>query len=101
MNHPIESRSTAGQAQYEGHWTEAARLGLVLVELSAKRSVVVNVGPSRLDPNYDPIPGGSVAEMDVGGQSCHYLRGSVVCGPASYGACVAFIKDWLKARNKP
>jgi hypothetical protein len=60
---------------------------------------VVNVGPSRLDRNYDPVPGGSVAETDVGGRSYHYLRGSVVCGPTSYGACAAYIKDWLQARS--
>jgi hypothetical protein len=99
MRHPIESRGTLRQAEYEGYWVEAVRRGLVLVELSATRCVVVNVGPSRLDRNYDPIPGGSVAETDVGGWPCHYLRGSVVCGPTSYVACVAYIKDWLKARS--
>jgi hypothetical protein len=78
---------------------EALGLGLVLVPLTARRFIVVNYGPARLDKNYDPIPGGSVAETNVGGRLRHYLRGSVVCGPAPYDECLVYIKDWLTVRG--
>ena len=83
----------------EVHRVEALRLGLVLVPISARRFVVVNFGASRLDKNFDPIPGGSVSETDVRGRLCHYLRGSVVCGPAPYDECLVYIKDWLSTRE--
>jgi hypothetical protein len=67
--------------------------------VSAKRHVVVNIGPSRLDANYDPVPGGGVAETAVGGRPCHYLRGAVVCGPAAYDDCLVYIKDRLAERG--
>jgi hypothetical protein len=98
MSNPSVQRGEARQAALEANRAEALRLGLVLVPLSAKRFVVVNVGPSRLDKNYDPVPGGSVTETDVNGRPCHYLRGSVVCGPAPYDDCLVYIKDWLAAR---
>jgi hypothetical protein len=99
MTDPFERRGEVRQAEYEANRAAALRLGLVLVPLSAKRHVVINVGPSRLDRNYDPIPGGSVAETTVGGRPGHYLRGAVVYGPAPYDDCLIYIKDWLAARR--
>ncbi len=98
MSEALERRGEARQAEYEAHRAEALRRGLVLVPVSAKRYVVVNFGPSRLDADYEPIPGGSVAETAVAGRTCHYLRGSVVCGPAAYDDCLVYLKDWLAAR---
>ena len=99
MNRAFESRGEARQAALEANRAEALRHGLVLVPVSARRYAVVNFGPSRLDKNYDPIPGGSVSETDVGGRRQHYLRGSLVCGPAGYDDCLVYIKDWLAVRG--
>jgi hypothetical protein len=99
MSELFERRGQVRQAEYEAQRAEALRLGLVLVPTSAKRYVVVNFGPSRLERNYDPIPGGSVSETLVNGRSYHYLRGAVVCGPAAYDDCLVYIKDWLAARG--
>jgi hypothetical protein len=99
MSNPSLHRGEARQAESEANRAEAVRLGLVLVPLSARRFVVVNFGPSRLDKNFDPIPGGSVSETDVSGRPCHYLRGSVVCGPSRYDDCLVYIKEWLATRG--
>jgi hypothetical protein len=93
------SRVDLHQAENEANRAEALRVGLVLVPMTAKKFVVVNVGPSRLDANYDPIPGGGVSQTNAAGRSWNYLRGSVVCGPAAYDECLVFMKDWLVARG--
>ncbi|MFO0810691.1 MAG: hypothetical protein U0746_18845 [Gemmataceae bacterium] len=99
MSNSMESRSDAREASYDTSRLDALRLGLVLVQISSRRYVVVNIGPSRLDAKYDPIPGGSVSQTEAAGRTHHYLRGSVVCGPAAYDECLIYIKDWLAARR--
>src|SRR5438270_6530235 len=99
MNRAFESRGEARQAELEAHRAEALRHGLVLVPVTSRRYAVVNFGPSRLDANYDPIPGGSVSETHVNGRQYHYLRGSIVYGPAAYDDCLVYIKDWLAVRG--
>ena len=99
MRKPAAQREEVRLSEAEVNRVEALRLGLVLVPLTARRFIVVNYGPARLDKNYDPIPGGSVAEMQAGGHPYHYLRGSVVCGPAPYDECLVYIKNWLSVRG--
>jgi hypothetical protein len=99
MPKAFQSRVDLHQAEVEANRAEALKLGLVLVPVTAKKYVVVSVGPSRLDADYRPIPGGGVSQTNAAGRSWNYLRGSVVCGPAVYEECLVFMKDWLATRG--